>query len=515
MDTEVTKMKRINKLICLALALALLLCVLPAPAGAVSAALETKYGKYIDFAKLKTSFSSEAGVRLKIGGLPFWGKLRISGELTDEQIEDAINKALNEREINLTDLAAYEAAKQLAKEYAEDNWSAKAVMETLCKILGVSEAVDVFDALLGTFDKSLAKFTKDQILDTLKGSAIENAVKSRAPQLVGKLGLKTAGFTVSCLVNAGEVSAQEFYYWLTEEKVQSEGEKAAEELKAFYNAANKRLAMNLQKTAEDWEIAFDNVSYTRKNMTLFDVGGISQTYTVNASLKREPGSRAVRHEDMDLTDISGTYTGRFNVRVTHQLYNLDNALMDMFIKTRLYDEFSELGMQFMGMSLKPSTLTKTVFSDDLSVTVTAPPNAGVVSYIPLDLSAMEQVVNFDVGYDISFAHTDASVDPSGTADGQGYVHGGGGGGWLTAKDYMFQIVFAGEPEGMRGVRLEAVGMREIGSVSGSIEGHGFSESINEYEAFEGGNTVIGEDNQIFAELDMNSSMEVGWLVQNK
>lgn len=328
-------------------------------------------------------------------------------------------------------------------------------------------------------------------------------------------GLKTASFTVSCLVNAGEVSANEFYYWLTEEKVESEGEKAVEELDAFYRAANKRLAMNLEKTADDWEIAFDNVTYTRKNMALFGIGGITQTYTVNAKLKREPGSRAVRHEDMDLTDISGTYSGRFNVRVSHQLYNFDQGLIDLFIKTEIYDVFSAVGMQFMSMNLKPSKLTKAVFSDDFSVTVTAPPNAGVVSYIPLDFSQMEQVTSFDVGQDISFAHTESSVDPSGTADGQGYVHGGGDGGWLTATDYMFQIVFAAEPLGMRGVKLDAVGMREIGTVSGSIMGHGISEGIDEYEPFEMGDATIGEDGQIFAELDMNSSMEVGWLVQNK
>ncbi len=506
--------KRI-KLFCLVLCMVLAFMAFPVSAGAVSPALEAKYGKYIDFSKVKTSFNTEAGVRMNIGGLPFWGKLRRTAELTDEQIEDAITKTLNQREINLTDLAAFEAAKQLAKEYAADSWSAKVVMETACKILGVSEAVDVFDALLGTFDKSLAQFTGEQVLDAIKGSAIENAVKSRAPLLVGKLGLKTASFTVSCLVNAGEVSVKEFWYWLNEEKVESEGEKAVEELDAFYRVLNKKLALNLSKVADDWEIVFDNVKYNRKDMTLFGIGGIGQTFTVNAKLKREPGSRAVRHEDEELTDISGTYTGRFTVRVTHQLYNFNQEFMNLFVKTDLYNEFSSIGMQFMGMMLKPSQLIKTVFSDDFSVTVTAPPNAGVVSYIPLDFSKMDQATIFEVGEDISFAHTDASVDPVATADGQGLVHGSGDGGWLTATDYMFQIRFAPEPVGLRGVRLNATGMREIGTVNGAIEGHGFSENVDDYMPFEGGDMLIGEDNQIFAELDMNSSMEVGWLVQNK
>lgn len=503
-------MKRRNKrrLLSLMLCVVMISCMFPANASAYSEALLAKYGDYIDLDELETDFQIEAGVRLSIGGLPFWGKLQRGAELTDQQIDGALQRALNQCEINLTDLAAFEAATKLADEYKE-GWTAEKVLKSAFKIFGADEVNDVWDAVTGKLDDKAAqeKWLKGKFLDEVKKELVSYAVKDRMPLLVGKLGLKTAGFTVSCLANAGDIAIKELVSWLSSSKVLSEGRKAAAELEEFYRIADKKLASDLNKIAGDWEIEFDGATLTRPNMELFGIGGIPQTYTVNGLLTRKKGSRATAHENPELTDISGTYTGRLEVKVTHNLYNFDQELIMLYIETPFYQGMAGSGYQFMSMNLFPSKLDRWVIDEDFSVTVSAPQGGGSVSYIPIDFSGFRVVTDFKIGQDIAFAHTEATVAPDASADGKGDVsyHGYG------ASDYLMSAVFKSEDIGRRGIRLKQVGVYE----RGISKGYGWVSQ--EWDMGETGeeNLVIGEDNQIFAELDMNSSLEVGWLVQKK
>lgn len=496
-----------KRIFCLLLSIAMLFHAVPAYAGP---AVEAKYGEYIDFKKLKTSFSAKEWVKLNIGGLPLWGRIQREAYLNDQEIETALKDAMDNRKINLTDLAAFEAAGELADKYAK-GWTVKKVMDSVFEIFGADIVTDVVDLMMGTSEKTSVDYAEARVADHIKDKVIEEALTKKAPLLVGKIGLKTAAYSVSVLVNAGIVSIRELGRLLSAGKVESEGRKARKELEGFYRVANKKLAWKMEDAAGEWKIVFQNAAATRPNRELFGIDGISQTYTVNAELTRVEGTNSLPPGESGLMDISGAYNGYLDITITHNLYNFDQELIMLYIQLPFYEEMAGIGMQFMSMNMLPSTLKKNVYHNDFFITLFAPDSGKNVSRIPVDFDGFEETMDFYVGQDICYAHTEASVDPSATADGKGYIYGAGGGAYMKTNDYMYHSVFGAEPIGQTGVRLRLIGQIESGFAEGYVPGAGhFAEDVYAYDDLTDSNLILGEDNQIFSDLFGNCRLEVRW-----
>jgi len=315
----------LKRMCCALLALLLVVCTSP-----------VAYSRGVDRSRLRIENDIGYTVLFTFGDLEMRGKLAKQSPLSEEEIQQLIDKTLKEMGLTEEDvgkmhdeLDKVQRDGELTKEEVEQF---KKDLKTVFDLGGVGNVVDVLEIIDPEGDKlgAIGNIIKDQVNDkVVKKVAKDIATDSLTD--VGKArvdkGLKV--FKVADIVKALDVVRRA----MTKDREKWSNREKASELKAKLNEIYRRLQQAIDEAKKDkeskWQISFKQATAQRPNFSFFGVDANSQVWTLDMLLEQTESTGEFSFDSKNVMGTAaGTYEGKYTMKIDSDLIGFASKPQD-------------------------------------------------------------------------------------------------------------------------------------------------------------------------------------------
>lgn len=487
-----------KRVVSLILCTALILLALGAPA--MAAGKPRVAG--VDYSRLWLPGNDGYRMDVVIGNKVFPGVFERELAMTEEEVDALLRKVL--RDLNMTEGTLMRCNNDIEKAKQIKDFDFDKAVSLLCQLSGADTIVDLVGLVFGWGDKSSEQVAQSYAGNKAAGKAAQKAAQKAGGRLAAKAATKLGGFAISLLINAGKVGKDELSAYMDRKTDIGNALEAARLLEIFYEEAQYRIAEEDRNRGGSWRIAIDS-KHTDYDVSFFGVEGNTQTWHVWGTLKRE---RSVANKT---NDPSGTYTGDFNIEVTHNLGSFDTHFFEKVLKGSIFlNEFirytewiTPILAADAGLSYSPpaysfaftpaeaSELSKLYHKGEMKVEVNMMPEVFQQIEIPFLLRDMNEDNTFHVRHQLTCL-------PEINVWSSGHMSAGS----LTANmdlKYDFKGVF----------REPTVPAIDVGNITSSFSASMFGQSSSSTNVYDGDSAdykaseqymTLGEDPQILRDL---------------